>query len=91
VEHGEELQYVVKRFLAKDPEERYQTTKDLLADIRRVKRHTESGVRVAPKCRHDREQSGCSSGRWWLARSSSSSSGLARLRTSCLGSAARSR
>jgi len=49
VENAEELQHVVNRCLAKDPEERYQTTKDLLADIRRVQRDTESGVRVAAK------------------------------------------
>jgi Tol biopolymer transport system component len=49
VEHGEELQHVVNRCLAKDPEERYQTTRDLLADVRRIKRDTESGVRVVPK------------------------------------------
>ena len=47
VESSEELQHVVSRCLAKDPEERYQTTKDLLADIRRIKRDTESGVRAA--------------------------------------------
>jgi Tol biopolymer transport system component len=47
VEHGEELQHVVNRCLAKDPEERYQTTRDLLADIRRIKRDTESGTRAA--------------------------------------------
>jgi Tol biopolymer transport system component len=46
VEHGEELQHVVNRCLAKDPGERYQTTKDLLADVRRIKRDTESGVRT---------------------------------------------
>ncbi|HSF18639.1 MAG TPA: protein kinase [Vicinamibacteria bacterium] len=45
VEHAEELQHVMNRCLAKDPEERYQTTKDLLADIRRIKRDAESGVR----------------------------------------------
>jgi serine/threonine protein kinase len=48
-EHAEELQHVVNRCLAKDPEERYQTTKDLLADIRRIKRDTESGVRTVAK------------------------------------------
>jgi Tol biopolymer transport system component len=47
IENAEELQPVVNRCLAKDPEERYQTTKDLLADIRRVKRDTESGARAA--------------------------------------------
>src|SRR3990172_7042820 len=47
IESSEELQHVVNRCLAKDPEERYQTTKDLLADIRRIKRDTESGVRSA--------------------------------------------
>jgi serine/threonine protein kinase len=46
VESAEELQHVVNRCLAKDPEERYQTTKDLLADIRRIRRETESGVRA---------------------------------------------
>src|SRR3990172_6409777 len=49
IESSEELQHVVNRCLAKRPDERYQTTKDLLADIRRIKRDTESGTRaVAP-------------------------------------------
>ncbi len=49
VENAEEVQHLVNRCLSKDPEERYQTTKDLLADIRRVQRDTESGVRVVAK------------------------------------------
>ena len=46
IESSEELQHVVNRCLAKRPDERYQTTKDLLADIRRIKRDTESGTRA---------------------------------------------
>ncbi len=45
IESSEELQHVVNRCLAKRPDERYQTTNDLLADIRRTKRDTESGTR----------------------------------------------
>jgi Tol biopolymer transport system component/predicted Ser/Thr protein kinase len=46
IESAEELQHVINRCLAKRADERYQTTMDLLADIRRIRRETESGVRA---------------------------------------------
>jgi Tol biopolymer transport system component len=44
---AEALSRIVERCLEKDPEDRYQTAKDLLSEVRRVKRDSESGARVA--------------------------------------------
>ncbi len=44
---AEALSRIVARCLEKDPEDRYQTAKDLLSEVRRVKRDSESGARVA--------------------------------------------
>src|SRR3990172_1024601 len=44
---AEALSRIVGRCLEKDPEDRYQTAKDLLSEVRRVKRDSESGARVA--------------------------------------------
>ena len=41
-----QMQHVLDRCLAKEPDERYQTTKDLLAELKRVKRDSESGSRA---------------------------------------------
>ncbi|UCF04539.1 MAG: protein kinase [bacterium] len=53
-----ELERIVARCLAKDPAERYQTAKDLAADLRRFQRlESSSGVRVhieRPKTRRSR-------------------------------------
>jgi serine/threonine protein kinase len=38
-----ELQRIVRKCLAKDPRDRYQTTKDLVVDLRDVRRRIESG------------------------------------------------
>lgn len=40
-----ELERVVRKLLAKDPEERYQSARDLLADLRALRREMESGLR----------------------------------------------
>jgi Tol biopolymer transport system component/serine/threonine protein kinase len=44
---AEALSRIVERCLEKDPEDRHQTAKDLLSEVRRVKRDSESGARVA--------------------------------------------
>jgi Tol biopolymer transport system component/predicted Ser/Thr protein kinase len=44
---AEGLSRIVERCLEKDPEDRYQTAKDLLSEVRRVKRDSESGARAA--------------------------------------------
>ncbi len=44
---AEALSRIVERCLEKDPEDRYQTAKDLLSEVRRAKRDSESGARVA--------------------------------------------
>ncbi len=44
---AEALSRIVERCLEKDPEDRYQTAKDLLSEVRRVKRDSEIGARVA--------------------------------------------
>jgi eukaryotic-like serine/threonine-protein kinase len=41
-----ELQHVVGKALRKDREERYQTAKDLLVDLRQLKKQTEAGVEL---------------------------------------------
>ena len=41
-----EVARIVGRCLEKDPEDRYQTAKDLLSELRRVKRDSESGARA---------------------------------------------
>ncbi len=46
-----ELERIIRRCLEKDPEGRYQTAKDLLIDLKHLKRDSESGAVVAP--RHD--------------------------------------
>ena len=48
LEHAPELQHVINRCLAKEADERYQTAKDLLAELRHLKRDTadtQTGVR----------------------------------------------
>ena len=58
VESARELQHVVNRCLAKETDERYQTAKDLLAELRSLKRDTQSGARevavAAPRASHRR-------------------------------------
>ncbi len=44
---AEALSRIVERCLEKDPEDRHQTAKDLLSEVRRAKRDSESGARVA--------------------------------------------
>ncbi len=39
-----ELQRIIHRCLAKDPEDRYQTVKDLLSELRRFKRESDSDI-----------------------------------------------
>ncbi len=46
-EAPEELQHIVNKALSKDREERYQTAKDLLVDLRRLKRQREIGAEIA--------------------------------------------
>ena len=49
LEPASELQHVLNRCLAKEPDERYQTAKDLLAELKHLKRDTadtQSGARV---------------------------------------------
>ena len=43
-----ELERIIRRCLEKDPEDRYQTAKDLLIDLKHLKRDSESGAVVAP-------------------------------------------
>jgi eukaryotic-like serine/threonine-protein kinase len=40
-EYPEELQWIVSKTLAKDPDERYQSAKDFLADLKRIRKHLE--------------------------------------------------
>ena len=42
-----ELERIIRRCLEKDPEDRYQTAKDLLIDLKHLKRDSESGAVVA--------------------------------------------
>ncbi len=44
-----ELERIVQKALAKDPEERYQGIKDLGVDLKRLRRATESGAVTAPR------------------------------------------
>ena len=44
----DELNGVIQRATAKDPAERYQTAHDLIADLHRLKRLTESGADATP-------------------------------------------
>jgi Tol biopolymer transport system component/serine/threonine protein kinase len=44
-----ELERIVRKLLAKDPEERYQSARDLLADLRAHRRESESGSRTRPE------------------------------------------
>ena len=44
----EELERIITKALEKDREERYQSAKDLLVDLRRLKRDTDSGKGPAP-------------------------------------------
>jgi predicted Ser/Thr protein kinase len=46
IENAPELQHVLDRCLAKRLDERYQTAKDLLAELKRLKRDSESGSRA---------------------------------------------
>jgi serine/threonine protein kinase len=85
VENADELQHLVHRCLAKDPEERYQTTKDLLADVRRVQRDTESGARAVAAAPPRRRILWLSSALLRSSRASPSPSGLARPLGSCPG------
>ena len=39
-----ELERIVRRCLAKDPDERYQTTKDLLSELKRLRRDSDTSV-----------------------------------------------
>ena len=43
-----ELERIIRRCLEKDPEERYQTAKDLLIELKHLKRDSESGAVMAP-------------------------------------------
>jgi eukaryotic-like serine/threonine-protein kinase len=43
-----DLEHVVRRCMEKDPDRRYQTARDLLIDLKNLKRDTESGVGVPP-------------------------------------------
>ena len=43
-----ELERIIRRCLEKNPEERYQTAKDLLIELKHLKRDSESGAVVAP-------------------------------------------
>ena len=43
-----ELERIIRPCLEKDPEERYQTAKDLLIELKHLKRDSESGAVVAP-------------------------------------------
>ena len=50
-----ELERIIRRCLEKDPEDRYQTAKDLLIELKHLKRDSESGAVVAaapPPARH---------------------------------------
>lgn len=44
-----ELERIVRKLLAKDPEERYQSARDLLADLRALRRELESGTWKRPE------------------------------------------
>jgi Tol biopolymer transport system component len=44
---GTELQRIVHRCLEKDPDDRYQTARDLGSELRRLKRESESSTRVS--------------------------------------------
>jgi eukaryotic-like serine/threonine-protein kinase len=44
-----ELQRIVRRCLAKDPEERYQTIKDVAIELKEVRREMDDGGRQAPR------------------------------------------
>ena len=39
-----ELERVIRRCLAKDPDERYQTTQDLLSELRRIRHDSDTGI-----------------------------------------------
>ena len=47
----EKLEHIIRRCLEKDPEDRYQTAKDLLIELNHLKRDFESGAVVAPALR----------------------------------------
>ena len=46
-----ELERIIRRCLEKDPEERYQTAKDLLIELKHLKRDSESGPVALPAAR----------------------------------------
>ena len=45
----DEVERVIRKMLEKDPEERYATARDLLVDLRRLRRLSESGVLPPPR------------------------------------------
>ncbi len=49
-----ELERIIRRCLEKDPEERYQTAKDLLIELKHLKRDSESGAVALPAPRSSR-------------------------------------
>ena len=51
-----ELERIIRRCLEKDPEDRYQTAKDLLIELKHLKRDSESGAVVAAAPRPPRRK-----------------------------------
>ncbi len=45
----DEVERVIRKMLEKDPEERYATARDLLVDLRRLRRQSESGLLPPPR------------------------------------------
>ena len=66
------LRWIVERCLAKDPEERFGTTRDLARDLASIRDHLSEAVVVSGKRRRPRRSlAGCASGLSFSARDSS--------------------
>ena len=74
-----DLERIVRKALAKRPDERYQNALDLLTDLRTLRRQTESGVEPAPVVRGG-SPLGCGWPVWPRVSSSSAACG-GRVRT----------
>jgi serine/threonine protein kinase/tetratricopeptide (TPR) repeat protein len=61
----QDLQWIVDKAIAKSPEERYQTTADMLADLEAVKNRLEAGTTAGPLPSHPQSDVRATAARSW--------------------------